>query len=305
MDPDFVFLKPLTADLAGRDTAIEWEGERPTRVKKGVVVAQRYGLTNPDPKNTELFTLKLQKDGKEDPSLISYVCSGSETAESPCSKATVRDVSLYQSTGVPYLAHKDDWDWLVDGWADTMGRLHKNYVGDQLYADMWAWALTNIHHKQRQFVLHDYILTTPAAGQAEYEKWAPVDETKLDSCENPMDSVITKELSAKLPHFIHYCGPLDESFAKYWFDWGAEDGPNTFERCDDAGSHSLSQIMAPVPNLTVEELKHKKDGRFNNLVEQHRARFLGCTMRSFFKQTLVHSCGTDKPSGSFVAKGLM
>jgi len=284
---------------------MEWEGELPKRVKKGVVVAQRYGLMNPDPKNEEPFQLKLQKDGKEDPSLLSYVCSGSTTADSGCNNVTQREVSLYHSTGVPYLAHKDDWTWLVDGWADTMGRLHKHYVGDQIYVDMWAWALTNMHHRQRQLVLHDYILTTPDGSQSTWEKWAPIDATKLDSCSNPMDQVLTKELSASMPHFIHYCGPLDDSFAKYWFDWNANDGPNAFERCDDGSSSTaLNQIMPPVPNRTEQEMKDNPKSRFHTLVEQHRARFLGCTMRSFFKQGLRRSCG-DRPSGAFVAKGPM
>jgi len=303
MDPDFVFLKPLTAELTGRNTAMHWEGELPTHVKKGVVVAQRYALANPDPNDKELFTLRLQKDGKEDPSLLSYVCSGSMTGETGCNNMTRAEVSLYHSVGVPYLAHKDDWDWLVDGWADTMGRLHEHYVGDQLYADMWAWSLANMHKRQRQLVLHDYIVTTPDGSQADWEAWKGVDETKLDSCENPLDSVLTKETSGKMAHFIHYCGPLD-TFTKYWFDWGAEDGPNAFERCDDTGTEGLNKIMAKVPNMTVEEMAQKKDSKFHTLPEQHRARFLGCTMRSFFKQALRKSCG-DKPGGVFVAKGPM
>jgi len=304
LDPDFVFLRPLTADLDG-STAIEWEGEIPKRVQKGVVVAQRYSLEYPEPDNMNLFQLELQSDGKEDPNMLSYVCSGSRTAESGCTNITQREVGLYQSTGVPYLAHRDDWRWLVDSWADVMGRLHKHYVGDQLYADMYSWILANAHRRQRQLVLHNYIFSSVQPPQSDYERWAPIDALALDSCANPVGQVLTQKVSASLPHFIHYCVPLDDSFNKYWFDWRAESGPHVLEKCEDGSkSEALGHIMTTVQNKTVQDMHEIPNGHFQTLKEQHRARFLGCTMRSFFKGALRRSCG-DRPSSVFVSGGQM
>jgi len=303
MDPDFVFLRPLTADLDGASSAMAWEGEVPTRIQKGVVVAQRYGLKIPDPNAQGLFEMPLKSDvGTDFQSRLAYICSGSSTGKTGCSNVTNREMGLYQSTGVPYLAHRDDWAWLADDWAAVMGRLHDHYAGNQLYADMWAWSLANQHRNQRQLVLHSLILTTVSAPQADWERWGPVDALTLDACSNPLEQTLLEKTSAEWPHFIHYCGPLD-SFNKYWFDWGATEGQHALERCDEgAESSGLSNLMATVQNRTEEELKKDKEAKFHSLAEQHRARFLGCTMRSFFKAALRNSCG-DKPSGSFVSQG--
>jgi len=300
LDPDFIFLRPLTAELDGGQTALAWQGEVPKRVQKGVVVAQRYSLSYPDDAQKGLWQLPIQAEGMDNAALLTYVCSGSTTGTSGCTNLTNHEMGFYQSTGVPYIAHRDDWDWLVDDWSDITVRLHE-HSREGFYVDMWSWILSNVHRGQRQLVLHNYMLTAVNLPQARYEGWAAVDHSDIDACDRPLEEVMNEQTVAGLPHFIHYCVPQD-TFNKYWFDWGADSGPHALERCDDGeSSEGLRNIMLKEPVKTQEEISMDKKSRFSTLEEQHRSRFMGCTMRSLFKGALRRSC-EGRPSAAFVSQ---
>mmetsp|Transcript_114922 Transcript_114922/g.297862 ORF Transcript_114922/g.297862 Transcript_114922/m.297862 type:complete len:477 (+) Transcript_114922:88-1518(+) len=302
LDPDFVFMRPLTPELDGRGTAIAWPGgDAPQRVKPGVVVAQRYSLVYPDDRQTGPWQLRLTAKGMDNAALLTYVCSGSTTGTSGCTNVTKHEMGFYQSTGVPYIAHRDDWDWLVDDWADITVRLHE-HSHQGFLVDMWSWILANVHRKQKQLVLHNFMISDVEPPQYNYEAWSVVDARADDACDAPsIEAFLGNQMKAAgLPHFIHYCVP-SESFNKYWFDWGADSGPNALERCDEGGSSSgLKNIMTQVPVRTQQELSELK--RVKTMEGQHRSRFMGCAMRSLFKSALRRSC-EGRPSAAFVSQG--
>lgn len=57
--------------------------------------------------------------------MFTWICSGSKEGPSPCSNISKQEVGTYHGSGVPYLAHKDDWEeWLADSWKDCTARCH-------------------------------------------------------------------------------------------------------------------------------------------------------------------------------------
>lgn len=277
VDPDFLFLKPLTATMSGASEALGWDDgqPRPRKVQKGVVAAQRWAMTwldeSQEPWKPHLDEEKLPKNMTR-AELFTWICSGSTTGKSGCTGATQKEVSYYHSTGVPYLAHKDDWDeWLVDSWKDITTRLHTVYTG--YYVDMWSWMMANIHRGKRELVLTDLMLASPHAGQRNipFEPWASVEELAADPCKDPMDQILGSPTRA---NFIHYCQPWPGAWNKYWFDQWHSDGLHVLERCDaTAEDPHLSQLIQGSVNRT-----------------DRAQTFLQCVVRRMFAGALKRTC---------------
>jgi len=276
VDPDFIFVKPLTATLEGAQEApLGWDDgqQRPTKVQKGVVAAQRWAMTYlSDSAEPWKPNLNSHPANMTDAELFTWICSGSTTGKSGCTGASQKEVSYYHSTGVPYLAHKDDWDeWLVDSWKDITTRLHTVYTG--YYVDMWSWMMANIHRGKRELVLTDLMLASPHAGQRNipFEPWASVEELAADPCKDPMDQILGSPTRA---NFIHYCQPWPGAWNKYWFDQWHSDGLHVLERCDaTAEDPHLSQLIQGSVNRT-----------------DRAQTFLQCVVRRMFAGALKRTC---------------
>eukprot|EP00959_Pyramimonas_sp_CCMP1952_P043477 909285-Pyramimonas_sp.AAC.1 len=71
---------------------------------------------------------------------LSWVCSGGKDGETGCRGLTLYKFDTFHGTGVPYIAHRDDWDWLAPDWNSINARLYN-------------WSLVTAHRGRRQFVL--------------------------------------------------------------------------------------------------------------------------------------------------------
>ncbi|CAK0822868.1 unnamed protein product [Prorocentrum cordatum] len=65
-------------------------------------------------------------------------------------------MGTFHASGVPYIAHRDDWDWLAPGWASITARLHEHSPSGY-YVDMFGWSLANAHKGHRQFMMNNLI----------------------------------------------------------------------------------------------------------------------------------------------------
>jgi len=273
IDPDFLFLKPLTATVEGASSALGWpEGPPAGEVRKGVVVAQRWAEMRTQTASQQDFhiydipmPIKNQTLAKLTPAeLRTWICTGTVTASSGCTHMTQEDHWLYHASGPPMLAHREDWDgWLVDSWRDITLRLRLVYK--RYFLDMWSWMLANIHHRQRELLAHTY----QYGGPSKYEPWGAVAETvsKLDPCEAPMEEVLANPRHATFLHFTWY----SNAWNKIWFQTKP---PQVFERCDTIGTDQrFSGFLHEVVNKT----------------NMTRA-FTTCVARRFMAAALKRSC---------------
>jgi len=304
LDPDFVFVTPLTAKLNTSVLPLEWKGTVPSRVQKGVVVAQRYN-TFPPLGDSEHFRLWGFTDGVPEgvnmtgDDFLTWVCSGNPNGESGCRGLTNYELGTFHASGVPYIAHRDDWDWLATEWTTITERLQK-YAPRGYFVDMYSWSLANAHKGGRQFIqpslmLSDYRLPDTL------EYWAGVDGlagSNVDVCQDGLEEILPK-VRHQIPSFIHYCqtvrAPWDSFkiqdngalFSKYWFDWGLESGePHMLERCEQT---ERSPLVGPFPALRWIKSAAPRLNESMTTVER-RARFLGCVVKAFLRSAVQAAC---------------
>mmetsp|Transcript_84438 Transcript_84438/g.235179 ORF Transcript_84438/g.235179 Transcript_84438/m.235179 type:complete len:449 (-) Transcript_84438:96-1442(-) len=278
IDPDFVFLKPLTPAVEGSQAALGWpEGSPPREVRKGVVAAQRWAEIRKASDRQEDFVLDLDYPINDTAlarltpaELRTWVCSGRATGSSGCTHTSNEDVWLYHASGPPMLAHKEDWDeWLADSWRDITLRLRKVY--HYYFVDMWSWMLANIHHGKRELIAHTY----QYGGPSMYEPWGAVAETvaELDPCEAPMEEVLANPGHATFLHFT-WTSP---GWNKRWFKH------QIFERCDaDANDCYLRDFVSEAADKS-------------NMTKA----FTSCVMRRFMAAAFRRTCG-GRPTAALV-----
>ncbi len=110
LDPDMVFLRPLTPQIKGDisllfDKGIK-EEELFDTISLGHPVSQTYGLGAPwtNDNHKKFNRGKICKEG------------------SPCLEVTMRYGELHYSIGPPYIAHKSDFLRIVESWTTFVPR---------------------------------------------------------------------------------------------------------------------------------------------------------------------------------------
>jgi len=280
VDPDFVFVRPLTPTMDGADEAIGWTGPepKPTRIQKGVVGGQRW-LTFIWPTESQapfLPTMDAAFQNMTPDELQTWICSGSTTGPSGCTGVTKEEVSYYHGSGPPMLAHREDWEeWLVDAWSETTKRLHQVYK--KYYVDMLSYTLANIHHRKRQLIVNNLELTKPGL----FEPWDAVKKAveDVDPCTAPMDQVLSRPDLAYFVHYTHYM----QGWNKRWFN--GRGVKHLFERCDATEDDS--------------ELRQFLDTSADS--SNRTEAFTPCVMRRFFAAGLRRSCA-GRPAAAAVEK---
>jgi len=268
VDPDFIFVRPLTAAIDSSQQALGWPtgADRPQRVQKGLVVAQRWGIfANPTEAMSQwLPRIDVHYSNMTDTELFTWICSGSTTGPSGCTDVSEHEVGTFHAAGVPYLAHREDWEgWLADSWKDTTARFHEVFNG--YIVEMYTWAFANIHRGQRELLVENLQICSPGYP----EDWDAVDSSTLDPCTDPMDEVLG---DPNLGHFVHYTHYTD-GWNKRWFSRPRE-LPHAFGRC----------------NMTVEDpgMKEYLAGDVSKLTK--RQRFTTCVARRMFAGALKRTC---------------
>mmetsp|Transcript_90058 Transcript_90058/g.234457 ORF Transcript_90058/g.234457 Transcript_90058/m.234457 type:complete len:247 (+) Transcript_90058:540-1280(+) len=212
-------------------------------------------------------------------------------------------MGTFHASGVPYIAHRDDWDWLAPGWASITARLHEHSPSGY-YVDMFGWSLANAHKGHRQFMMNNLMLSDTTSPDV-CEDWSGVDASRVDMCYTDIEDVLRSVQRTghhRLPHFLHYCqgarvpyegfGPQDDGrmFSKYWFDVGLPSGqPHVLERCQ---STERSPVVGERPGLRWLKSAPPRRAEPNETmtVQERRSRFMGCAVKALFKSTVQATC---------------
>ncbi|GBG26236.1 Peptidyl serine alpha-galactosyltransferase [Hondaea fermentalgiana] len=184
LDPDFVFLRPLSQSETDPQDIIASRGQdtNPARnspidwVRRGRPVAQRYGL--------EGHWASYGRD-----SLLKIIGDANSPALSYTKSEAARDTSV----GPPLMLHVDDLAVLSKLWAKYMLPVLER--GKDILADMWAYSIASAHLGLRHTTLDHYMVSVHGkSGQG----YTFVDEYSDLSCQNPLSTP-----GARLPVFIH------------------------------------------------------------------------------------------------------
>ena len=184
IDPDFIFLRPLTADvsnasaiLASAPVDAAAAAARFRRVRRGQPVGQFYGLGD--------GWLKFDRE---------KICGPG----SPCANVTAADAWRYYSVGPPYVAHVDDLRAIAAKWCDFVPRVFAQYP--ELLAEMYAYSMAAAHLRLPHLRLDHYMLSNT---QAYGEAWPWVDGAARSSCDESLPQRLWPHHN--VPVFVHYC----------------------------------------------------------------------------------------------------
>lgn len=188
IDPDMIFLRPLTPKVAGQNNNIfmrdyDPSNEHPTtRVQRGSPVAQLYGLGAPwaVPNHRHFNRTK--------------VCG----PNSPCLRVVPRYGELHYSVGPPYLVERDDLIRLTDTWVKMVPTVYQQYP--ELLAEMYAYSMAAAHEELPHLTVHHYMVSNT---EAQDEGWPWIDVLGDDVCESDVNGIYYP--GRPLPTMLHYC----------------------------------------------------------------------------------------------------
>jgi len=185
LDPDFVFMKPLTQiNLDERNVITTRHQERePGRnmqhidwVMKGRPVAQRYGL-----------------EGQWVEKFKGEIAEMIGDPETPAQNWDRKQARTFTSVGPPMLVHVDDLMVLSKWWSKLMRPVLKR--DKDILADMWAYSIASAHLGLLHTTLDHFMIS---ASGTEGQAYPFVDSFEHLSCRNP-----TIPPGNNVPVFIH------------------------------------------------------------------------------------------------------
>mmetsp|Transcript_12645 Transcript_12645/g.20436 ORF Transcript_12645/g.20436 Transcript_12645/m.20436 type:complete len:567 (+) Transcript_12645:206-1906(+) len=235
LDPDFIFLKPLTqvgekpSDMIISEPVLKDKDlNNPVDVVvKGRPVAQRYGLGG----------------GWVDPKWDLDVITGDHST--PAKKWTREEAQLWTDVGPPLMAHVDDLTPLSVLWEKYMRPVLE--IEKEILADMWAYSIASAHLGLKHTIVNHHMISSWPSTQNDKSQAFPwVKEWKEMSCRNP-----EVKPGYKLPTFIHMASNFkapDRIEGPWMFHKGHVpatildcDSPLIIESADDLYEKSLEQ----------------------------------------------------------------
>ena len=198
LDPDMVFLRPITARIRGQQNNIHKRRYKPESLQElvsvGKPVAQEYGLGAPWTNDQHL---KFNR---------SKVCPPG----SPCLSTQKQFGEEHFSVGPPYLVVKSDMAKIAEVWTSFVPRVYSFYP--YLLAEMYAYSMAAAHLDLPHFQMEHYMVSNTQAGA---EGWPWVDQL-ADSCE-PADAKGIFFPGKPTPSVLHFCQTFhlgEQSFYK-------------------------------------------------------------------------------------------
>eukprot|EP01041_Mallomonas_annulata_P000783 gene783-1510_t len=185
IDPDMIFLRPITTKVAGEQNLIYSSGIKPEeifeKIGPGKPVSQQYGLGAP-----------WARDGHPRFNRAKICGEGS-----PCLKPNENFAANHYSVGPPYIVEKDDLVRIAKSWTTFVPQVYEGYPF--LLAEMYAYSMASAHEDLPHLQLDHYMVSNTDAGG---EGWQWVD--KLDDvCTPPVDGVYFP--GQPLPTLVHFC----------------------------------------------------------------------------------------------------
>jgi peptidyl serine alpha-galactosyltransferase len=187
-DPDFIFLRPLTAQLHSSNTLTTlWtmnELDQIKYVQQGHPAAQQYGLGAPWVNDAHL---KFNR---------TFICG----ENSPCRRVPDQQSGgKAYSVGPPYMVEVTDLHRLTATWCEFVPRVYVKYP--YLLAEMYGYSMAAAHEGLPHLTVdHHMVSEVNAYG----EGWQWIDELGDDVC-RPPDAQGVFYPSLPMPTFIHYC----------------------------------------------------------------------------------------------------
>jgi len=186
IDPDFVFMRPLSTQVKGQLSNLispPWKVEEIwEKAEKGKPVGQTYGLGAPWVNDNH------PKFGR------GRICG----ENSPCIDVpNEREGGKYYSLGPPYIVQKEDMVRIADSWCNFVPKVYEKYP--HLLAEMYAYSMAAAHENLPHLRMDNFMVSNTEAGG---EGWQLVDSLE-DPCALPVDGIFFPD--KPLPTFLHYC----------------------------------------------------------------------------------------------------
>ncbi len=190
LDPDMIFLRPLTARIRGMPNNL-WDkkhikvADLPEFVSEGLPIGQLYGLGAPWTNDNH----KKFNRGK--------ICGEG----SSCLVPDERYASQHFSVGPPYIAQWKDMTRISNSWNLFVPRVY-NGGYPFLLAEMYAYSMAAAHESLPHLQMEHYMVSNIEAGG---EGWPLIDSLDESNVCIPPDEhgIFLPELP--LPVLIHYC----------------------------------------------------------------------------------------------------
>eukprot|EP00903_Cladosiphon_okamuranus_P016249 g14987.t1 len=274
IDPDFIFLKPLTTWMSPKETVVRGDGlsleglklEEGGWVRKGYPAGQRFGLPN-----------WTKWDSR------SKICP----EDSPCATSSTSTAKRFYDLIPPYLAHQDDWRELLPIWVDQAPKVYEAFPS--LLAEQTAYSTAAATLNLKHYRINNYAIENE---KVDYEMWDPVDHQMDNVCDigiEPRDSERSRDVRSfdRIPHFIHYChmyrvGVWLFNKRRYRKDSGYDQ-----LLCD------TPLLEEPPMNIQENAFKMHPGGRYEEITPRAAKRnaFVLCTATRFVNSALRHFKG--------------
>ena len=187
IDPDMVFMRPLTTAIRGVANNIFDKSLPPSEiidhVTKGRPVAQLYGLGAPW---TNDHHLKFNR---------TRICG----AGSRCLVPDMPFGDKHYSVGPPYVVHRHDLQRIANTWTTFVPRVYEGYP--YLLAEMYAYSMAAAHEDLPHLQVEHYMVSNTEVAPGEGWPWV---DSLQDVCQGPNDKGIYFP-GQPLPTFMHYC----------------------------------------------------------------------------------------------------
>jgi peptidyl serine alpha-galactosyltransferase len=190
LDPDFIFIRPLTTKISLSDILFSSPVQEQdiiffSHIQKGKPVAQQYLLGAPWATNS-----RQQKSLNR-----TKICG----ENSPCLHVPNPEIgSKEYSVGAPYLLEKDDMLAVAKSWVEFVPKVYEDYP--DLLAEMFAYCMAAAHQKLPHLRLDHFMVSNI---NADGEGWKWIDQLHDRVTEPPIDGIYFPNHS--LPVFVHYC----------------------------------------------------------------------------------------------------
>ena len=187
IDPDMIFLRPLTANVKGADNNIFNKHLPPSEIVqkavKGHPVAQLYGLGAPWTNDQHL---KFNR---------THVCG----ENSLCLGVGHDFGEQHYSVGPPYLVQRGDLVRIAQTWTTFVPRVYEKYP--YLLAEMYAYSMAAAHEGLPHLQVEHYMVSNTEVEPGEGWPWVDALE---DVCAPPTEQGIFFP-GKPLPTVMHYC----------------------------------------------------------------------------------------------------
>lgn len=186
LDPDMIFLRPITSQIRGLEGLIRKipENELFDHIIRGRPAAAIYGLGAP-------WTAISHKHFNK-----KEICE----PNSPCLNTTREYGEQHYSVGPPYVLHRDDMYRIATSWCRYAPKVHKQYP--ELLAEMYAYSIAAAHENLPHLQLSNYMVSNIYMND-EDEAWPLVDALP-DVCQEP--TADGKYYPGRpVPTLVHFC----------------------------------------------------------------------------------------------------